>query len=51
MNVGFAEVDSSFNDLILEADPQDFNTFKKELKKYLQVMNEITVDTAKPGKK
>ena len=51
MNVGFAEVDSSFNDLILEADPQDFNTFKKELKKYLQVMNEITVDTTRQGKK
>ncbi len=41
INVGFAEVDSSFNDLILEADLQDFKTFKDELKKYLQVMNEI----------
>ena len=41
INVGFAEVDQSFNDLILEADLQDFKTFKNELKKYLLVMNEI----------
>ena len=41
INVGFSQVDQSFNDLILEVDPSDFNTFKKELKKYLQVMNEI----------
>lgn len=51
INVGFAEVDSSYNDLILQADPQDFSTFKKELKKYLGVMNEITNDTVKVKKK
>lgn len=41
INVGFAEIDQSFNDLILEADIQDFKTFQRELKKYLQVMDEI----------
>jgi hypothetical protein len=41
INVGFAALDRSFNDLILEADLQDYKTFKNELKKYLQVMNEI----------
>ncbi len=41
INVGFSEIDNSFNDLILEADFQDFDTFKRELKKYLLVMNEI----------
>ena len=41
INVGFAKVDSSFNDLILEADIQDFKTFRSEMKKYLLVMNEI----------
>ncbi|MGI9547967.1 MAG: DUF6913 domain-containing protein [Flavobacteriaceae bacterium] len=41
INVGFADIDRSFNDLILEADIQDYKTFKEELKKYLQVMNEI----------
>lgn len=41
INVGFAEVDSSFNDLILDVDLRAFSTFKLELKKYLQVMNEI----------
>ena len=42
INVGFSEIDNSFNDLILEVDLQDFDTFKRELKKYLLVMNEIT---------
>ena len=41
INVGFAEVDRSFNDLILDIDLRAFSTFKLELKKYLQVMNEI----------
>ena len=41
INVGFAEVDRSFNDLILDVDLGAFSTFKQELKKYLQVMNEI----------
>ena len=43
INVGFSELDNSFNDLILEVDLQDFETFKRELKKYLLVMNEIEV--------
>ncbi len=41
INVGFAEIDNSFNDLILEVDPADFKTFKAELKKYLHVMGEL----------
>ncbi|WP_430907825.1 DUF6913 domain-containing protein [Maribacter sp. 2-571] len=39
--VGFSEVDSYFNDLILEVPLNDFKVFKKELKKYLGVLNEI----------
>jgi hypothetical protein len=41
INVGFAEIDERYNDLILETPPADFNTFKKELKKYLKVLGEI----------
>ncbi len=40
--VGFTEVDSYFNDLILDVALTDFNVFKKELKKYLGVLNEIS---------
>jgi len=43
INVGFAEVDATYNDLILEASIKDFTTFKKELKKYLKVFNEIEI--------
>ncbi len=41
IKVGFAEVDSSFNDLIISSDIKDFELFKQELKKYLRVLNEL----------
>jgi hypothetical protein len=41
IKVGFAEQDASLNDLIIQSPMPDFNTFKTELKKYLQVMNEL----------
>jgi len=39
--VGFTELDSFFNDLIVNIPLNDFQTFKKELKKYLGVLDEI----------
>lgn len=39
--VGFKDVDRVYNDLILDAPLKDFTTFRKELKKYLGVLNEI----------
>lgn len=39
--VGFKDVDRVYNDLILDAPLKDFATFRKELKKYLGVLNEI----------
>ena len=41
VRVGFAEVDLHFNDLIINSPIKDFKTFKKELGKYLKVLNEI----------
>ena len=41
LKVGFKEVDTSFNDLILDTPISDFKTFKSELKKYLGVFKEI----------
>jgi len=41
IKVGFSEIDPELNDLILQTQLQDFNTFKTELKKYLKVMNEL----------
>ena len=41
MRVGLAEVDSAYNDLILQCDIQDFQVFKKELQKYLMVLKEL----------
>ena len=41
LRVGFKEVDRVYNDLILDAPLNDFATFRKELKKYLGVLNEI----------
>lgn len=43
INVGFAEVDRNFNDLIMQTSVKDFKTFKQELRKYLGVLNEIEV--------
>ena len=39
--VGFKGGDSRLFDLILEQPPEDFKLFKKELKKYLQILNKI----------
>jgi len=39
--VGFTEIDSYFNDLILDVPLADFKVFKVELKKYLAVLDEI----------
>ncbi|HZJ21565.1 MAG TPA: hypothetical protein VFD35_14605, partial [Pricia sp.] len=39
--VGFKGVDRVYNDLIMDAPLKDFTTFRKELKKYLGVLNEI----------
>jgi len=41
LNVGFGEVDKDLNDLILNTSIKDFSIFKKELKKYLFILNEI----------
>ncbi|VAW15685.1 FIG00652276: hypothetical protein [hydrothermal vent metagenome] len=41
VRVGFKEADERYNDLILDCPMKDFKTFKKELKKYLKVLNEI----------
>ncbi len=41
VKVGFVEIDQAYNDLILNTPMKDFNVFKKELKKYLGVLNEI----------
>ena len=41
MRIGFAEVDPAFNDLIFNCDIGDFELFKRELKKYLEVLNEL----------
>lgn len=41
LNVGFGEVDKNLNDLILNTSIQDFDIFKKELRKYLFILNEI----------
>jgi len=41
LKVGFGEVDKNLNDLILNIPIKDFQTFKKELAKYLRVLNAI----------
>ncbi|NND15185.1 MAG: hypothetical protein HKN89_02530 [Eudoraea sp.] len=41
LKVGFSEVDSIFNDLILSSPLLDFDTFRIEIHKYLQVMDEL----------
>ncbi|MEZ4970531.1 MAG: hypothetical protein R2814_12920 [Flavobacteriaceae bacterium] len=41
LKVGFGSVDKNLNDLILNTPMEDFQTFKKELGKYLRVLNEI----------
>ena len=41
LKVGFKEAGPQFNDLILDSPLKDFDTFKKELKKYLGIFKEI----------
>lgn len=41
IRVGFGEVDKYLNDIILNTPITDFALFKKELKKYLKVLEEI----------
>jgi hypothetical protein len=41
VRVGFKELDTKYNDLILDTPMKDFKIFKQELKKYLRVLNEI----------
>ncbi len=41
IRVGFKQVDTRFNDIIIDNPLDDFKTFKTELKKYLIVLNEI----------
>lgn len=41
VRVGFKEIDSQYNDLILDTPLKTFKIFKEELKKYLKVLNEI----------
>ncbi|MEZ2414039.1 hypothetical protein ACA086_03685 [Muriicola sp. E247] len=41
IKVGFAELDSNLNDLIIHSPMKDFDTYKTELKKYLKVMREL----------
>ncbi len=41
LRVGFGEVDTKLNDLILHTPFNDFKAFKTELHKYLKVMKEV----------
>ena len=41
LRVGFKGVDSAMNDLIFDCQLHDFKTFTNELKKYLEILNEI----------
>lgn len=41
IRVGFAAVDKTFNDLIVDCAIEDFDLFKNEIRKYLNVLNEL----------
>ncbi len=43
IKVGFSTVDKTYNDIILDCPLQDFDTFKNEVTKYLNVLNELPV--------
>lgn len=43
LKVGFSEIDSIFNDLIIQSPLLDYETFKVELHKYLLVMDELNL--------
>jgi hypothetical protein len=42
LRIGFSGVDPVYNDLILQSPLSDFETFKKELKKYLILLKQLT---------
>ena len=44
--VGFSGADDRLFDLVLGMSPNDFNEFKKELKKYLEVLGKIEAETS-----
>lgn len=41
LRVGFGSVDTKYNDLILNTPMHDFTAFKRELKKYLEILKEV----------
>jgi hypothetical protein len=41
IKVGFASVDKTFNDLIMDCAIKDFKVFKNEIGKYLKVLKEL----------
>lgn len=41
IRVGLKGADNAMNDLIFDCRLNDFNTFKKELEKYLKILNEL----------
>lgn len=41
IKVGFSKVDKTFNDIILDSELKDFDLFKKEVHKYLNVLSEL----------
>lgn len=43
IKVGFSKVDKTFNDIILDCLLKDFDIFKNEVTKYLNVINELAV--------
>ncbi len=43
IKVGFSTVDKTFNDIILDCELKDFDLFKNEVYKYLNVLNELVV--------
>lgn len=43
IKVGFSKVDKTFNDIILDCPLKDFDIFKNEATKYLNVLNELVV--------
>ncbi|MCX2719376.1 hypothetical protein OO016_07175 [Poritiphilus sp. M415] len=42
IRVGFATVDKTFNDLIVDCPTKDFDLFKNEIRKYLNVLKELS---------
>ena len=40
-NIGYAELDKSFYDLLIDCNPSDFKTFNNEIEKYLKILNKV----------